>query len=87
MTSRPPVFVSRETGARELDISTDTWDEMVKIGALPEPIRIGTTGKTPRWRWEDVESALCMDEKKAEPEPFFREDRDGKKSAGGRDAA
>lgn len=73
--ARPPAFVSRETGAAELDMSVDTWDAMVKAGKLPRPVPTGIAGTTPRWRWAEVESALCGTRKKAaecEPEPFFR---------------
>ena len=87
MFERPPSYVSRKTGARELDISPDTWDAMVKNGGLPGPVLIGISGTTPRWRWKDVERALCMDEEKAEPEPFFRGEGDGEKTGGNRDAA
>lgn len=72
---RPPAYVSRETGAAELDISSDTWDAMVKSGQLPQPVRIGISGTTPRWRWADVDAALAA---RAQPalnateEPYFR---------------
>jgi hypothetical protein len=32
---RTPAYVDRETGAAELLISTDTWDQWVKDGRLP----------------------------------------------------
>lgn len=72
---RPPTFVSRETGAAELDFSVDTWDAMVAAGKLPPPLKTGIAGTTPRWRWKDVEAALGGDVPKraeSEPEPFFR---------------
>ena len=34
---RTPAYVDRETGAAELLISTDTWDQWVKEGRLPPP--------------------------------------------------
>ena len=34
---RTPAYVNRETGAGELLISPDTWDEWVKEGRLPAP--------------------------------------------------
>jgi len=32
---RTPSYVDRETGAAELLISTDTWDQWVKEGRIP----------------------------------------------------
>lgn len=72
---RPPAFVSRETGAAELDFSVDTWDAMVAAGKLPPPLKTGIAGTTPRWRWTDVERALAGKppvSPESEPEPFFR---------------
>ena len=54
---RTPAYVSRETGAAELLISPDTWDQWVKDGYLPPPCDAFPTG-TPRWRWEDVDRRL-----------------------------
>ena len=72
---RPPSYVSRETGAAELDMSPDTWDAMVKAGKLPKPIGMGTSGTTPRWRWADVDAALSgrSETTMVTPEPYFRE--------------
>src|SRR5688572_12885816 len=72
---RPPTYVSRETGAAELDMSVDTWDAMVRAGHLPPAIYVGIAGTTPRWRWADVDAKLSAQGKAAEtdPEPFFRE--------------
>lgn len=71
---RPPAYVSRETGAAELDMSVDTWDAMVKAGQIPAPVKVGISGTTPRWRWEDVDAALSGRAQAAivEPERFFR---------------
>lgn len=72
---RPPTYVSRATGAAELDMSVDLWDAMVKSGRLPPPTLVGISGTTPRWRWAAVEAALGGRKKPAalsEPEPFFR---------------
>ena len=33
--NRTPRYVSRETGAAELEISPETWDRYVKCGRLP----------------------------------------------------
>src|SRR4030081_850244 len=54
---RTPAYVDRETGAAELQISTDTWDQWVKDGRLPPPCDTFPSG-TPRWRWEDVDRKL-----------------------------
>jgi hypothetical protein len=54
---RTPAYVHRETGAAELQISPDTWDQWVKEGRLPPPCDTFPAG-TPRWRWEDVDRKL-----------------------------
>src|SRR6266851_6123336 len=54
---RTPAYVSRETGAAELQISADTWDQWVKEGRLPPACDTFPSG-TPRWRGEDVDSKL-----------------------------
>jgi hypothetical protein len=54
---RTPAYVGRETGAAELQISPDTWDQWVKEGRLPPPCDSFPTS-TPRWRWEDVDRKL-----------------------------
>ena len=36
---RTPAYVGRETGAAELQISPDTWDQWVKEGRLPPAVR------------------------------------------------
>jgi hypothetical protein len=54
---RTPAYVSRETGAAELQISPDTWDQWVKDGRLPPACDALPSG-TPRWRWEDVDRKL-----------------------------
>lgn len=86
MSDWPPPYVSRETGAAALDISVDTFDAMVKAGTLPKPVRIGISGRTPRWRWADVDAALVAQAEQAQaiPEPFFREDHHGAAKSGGR---
>ena len=54
---RAPTFVSREVGAAELCISSETWDAMVSRGELPLPdYKIG--GVMPRWKWKRVEAWL-----------------------------
>jgi hypothetical protein len=54
---RTPAYVDRETGAAELQVSPDTWDQWVKEGRLPRPCDTFPAG-TPRWRWEDVDRKL-----------------------------
>src|SRR5690242_9369129 len=54
---RTPAYVSRETGAAELQISVDTWDAWVKAGTLPPACSTFPNG-TARWRWEDVDRKL-----------------------------
>ena len=54
---RTPAYVNRETGAAELLISPDTWDQWVKEGRVPPPCDAFPAG-TPRWRWEDVDRKL-----------------------------
>src|ERR1700704_2014975 len=54
---RTPAYVNRETGAGELLISPDTWDQWVKDGHLPPACDTFPAG-TPRWRWEDVDHKL-----------------------------
>ena len=70
-----PDYVSRETGARLLDMSADTWDAMVARGRLPKPVMVGINGTTPRWRWADVEKALqapsTSSDDDPDDEPFF----------------
>jgi hypothetical protein len=54
---RTPAYVDRETGAAELLISPDNWDQWVKEGRLPPPCDTFPSG-TPRWCWEDVDRKL-----------------------------
>jgi len=47
LPARTPAYVDRETGAAELVISPQTWDEWVKEGAPPLPgSRFPTFGST-----------------------------------------
>lgn len=48
---RPPAFVSRETGAAELDLSVDEWNLWVRSGYLPRP-------KNGKWWWPDIEARI-----------------------------
>jgi hypothetical protein len=54
---RTPAYVDRVTGAAELLISPDTWDNWVKEGRLPPPYD-SFPASTPRWRWQDVDRKL-----------------------------
>jgi hypothetical protein len=54
---RTPAYVNRETGAAELGVSPDTWDQWVKEGRIPKPAP-GFPEGAPRWRWEDVDRKL-----------------------------
>jgi hypothetical protein len=54
---RTPAYVDRETGAAELLISPDTWDNWVREGILPPSCATFPNG-SPRWRWEDVDRKL-----------------------------
>jgi hypothetical protein len=54
---RVPAYVDRLTGAAELSISPDTWDNWVREKILPPPCIAFPTG-TPRWRWQDVDKKL-----------------------------
>lgn len=55
--SRPPSYVSCATLARELDVSESTVHEMVRRGVLPQAVKLSSG--CVRWRWADVEMALC----------------------------
>lgn len=68
---RTPQYVSRETGAAELEISPATWDEMVTAGMLPAPTMVGIAGTTPRWYWPDVVAKLGGG-LECNSEPYFR---------------
>lgn len=54
---RTPAYVCRETGAAELDISPQTWDNWVAAQILP-PAAPGFPESAPRWRWQDVDAKL-----------------------------
>jgi|SRR5450631_1046168 hypothetical protein len=83
---RTPAYVDRETGAGELVISPDTWDQWVKEGRLPPPH--GTfPASTPRWRWEDVDRKLARTLTTATNAAVLGATNFGKKKEGRRDAA
>jgi hypothetical protein len=68
---RTPRYVSRETGAAELEISPQTWDRWVKDGKLPPPAP-GGSPDAPRWRWEDVDARLSGKPDAANDSPFVK---------------
>jgi predicted DNA-binding transcriptional regulator AlpA len=76
LSARLTAYVTREEGAAELRISPSTWDELVKSGQIPKPIRLGRTGTILRWRWADVDRSLHSDDA-GPPEPYFRGLGDG----------
>lgn len=83
---RTPAYVSRETGAAELQISPDTWDQWVKEGLIPPPCDTFPAG-TPRWRWEDVDRKLAG-QKVVDNDAYIRGAANiGKKKGHRRDAA
>ena len=57
LPARTPAYVDRETGAAELRISPQTWDQWVKEGRLPSPSP-GFPPSAPRWRWADVDRKM-----------------------------
>jgi len=83
---RTPAYIDRETGAAELLISTDTWDQWVKEGRLPPPCDTFPSG-TPRWRWEDVDRRLSGRKAADIDAAVLGAANFGKKKGIGRDAA
>jgi hypothetical protein len=74
LNSRLTAFVSRETGAAELQVSPSTWDEMEKCGQLPKPHFLGANKDIKRWLWAEVVARIVGEEIAGEQqsEPFFR---------------
>jgi hypothetical protein len=76
LNSRVTTFVSRESGAAELQVSPSTWDEMERRGQLPKPYLIGPNKDIKRWWWDEVvrtivgERIAGADDQRREP--FFR---------------
>ena len=88
LTSRLTAYVSREQGAAELQVSPSTWDDMVECGQIPPPLRLGRMKNIRRWRWEDVDKALCgNDRSHPSQESYFRERTHGAQKDSGRVAA
>jgi hypothetical protein len=85
---RTPAYVDRETGAAELRVSPDTWDQWVKEGRLPPPC--GTfPSATPRWRWSwrDVDHKLSGEKASNTDAAVLGAANFGKKKGYRRDAA
>jgi hypothetical protein len=83
---RTPAYVGRETGAAELQISPDTWDQWVKDGRLPPACDTFPSG-TPRWRWEDVDRKLSGQKASSADLAVLGAANFGKKKGNGRVAA
>jgi hypothetical protein len=75
LASRVTAFVTRESGAAELQISPSTWDEMEKCGQLPKPYLLGPRHDLKRWWWPQVIKRIVgaqnPDDDQAQ-EPYFR---------------
>jgi predicted DNA-binding transcriptional regulator AlpA len=50
-----PAYVCKQTAARMLDMSDDTFDKYVREGTLPQPKR---RGKLTRWKWSEIVAVL-----------------------------
>ena len=50
-----PAYVCRQTAARMLDMSDDTFDRYVREGILPQPKR---RAGLVRWKWSEIVTAL-----------------------------
>jgi hypothetical protein len=83
---RTPAYVDRQTGAGELLISPDTWDQWVKEGRLPPPCDTFPAG-IPRWRWEDVDRKLSGRQTVGEDAAVLGAANFGKKKGHRRDVA
>lgn len=79
LKSRLTQFVSRESGAAELEVSPSTWDEMEACKMLPPPVMLGRNRTLKRWYWPAVVKRLVPDECDAQAgegaEPYFRQER------------
>jgi hypothetical protein len=81
LSSRLTAYVTRESGAAELQVSPSTWDEMVDRGLLPKPYLLGPNKDLKRWRWCEVENRIVGDViggDQQERELFFRSLSSGK---------
>jgi len=71
-----PVFVCRETAARRLEISSDTFDVWVSSGFLPRAHV--DRGQIKRWHWPTIEQALVGRKPVQESDPFMEGIRNAK---------
>ncbi|MCZ4351572.1 hypothetical protein O4H61_03500 [Roseovarius aestuarii] len=51
-----PLAVSEATAARMLDMAGTKFRELVKLGALPPPVKLA--GGIERWRYDDLRAIL-----------------------------
>jgi hypothetical protein len=80
-----PAFVCRETAARLLEISVDTWDGMVRDGFVPPPDI--DRGQIKRWHWASVEARLLKAREAETADPFIQGVANADQTARGRRAA
>jgi hypothetical protein len=74
LPSRTPTYVDRQTGAAELCISVDIWDELTEEGGLVGPPDFYIRNR-PRWSWSRIMAKLegkHRSEAAPQEEPFFR---------------
>lgn len=62
-----PVFVSRQTAAERLEISTDTFDTWLRAGFIPAP-QI-ERGQIVRWHWPSLEERLAAPQSEPHHDP------------------
>jgi hypothetical protein len=72
LNSRLTAFVSRESGAAELQVSPATWDAMEEGGQLPKPYLLGPNKNIKRWLWAEVVKHIAGEGDQERQEPFFR---------------
>lgn len=68
-SSALPVFVSRQTAAERLEISTDTFDTWLRAGFIP-PAQI-ERGQIVRWHWPSLEERLAGGTAQPQHDPFL----------------
>lgn len=61
---RAPIFVSRRTAARLLDLSNSGFGQWVKRGLLPGPVA-GSSNDEPRWEWAQIVAFMRGDRSSA----------------------
>ena len=79
-----PVFVSRKTAARLMEVSVDTFDMWLRQGFVPRAHI--NRGQIVRWHWPSVEERLASPSLQQQhdlsilpPGPYGRPSRRGKK--------